>query len=168
MSVKSNVLIGTAAVATIAFSGWIIKTVSRHGVEKTLRFLWEGDYYPPDMRNAMNELDKVENNIEEECILEALDESLARARLNSLDDDSFIEPEWIIAHAPRNLEKDLAKVSHDLDTLAASVDAVPSYGNVELKTRKKRASEQVVRMMARADVMLAIYKQQQQDTDDIK
>jgi hypothetical protein len=70
-----------------------------------------------------------------------------------------IEPQWIIAHAPRDLEKDLSKISHDLDTLAAKVDAVPSHGDADIKVRKKRASQQLVLMMERADYMLEVYAQ---------
>jgi len=159
-NVKSTIIVGTATVATAVASVWIWKSLSQYGVEGTLRYIWEGDPYPPERRDAMNRLGKVELAIEQESLLDCLEESLARARLDSVEDVTIIEPQWIIAHAPRDLERDLAKISHDLDTLAANVDAVPSHGDAEIKRRKKAYSEQVVKMMARADFMLSLYKQE--------
>lgn len=159
LNVKSTILIGATTVATAALSVWLCKSLSQYGLEGTVRYIWEGDPYPPEIRDTRTRLEKVERAIQEECILDRLEESLARARLDSVDEVTIIEPQWIIAHAPYDLEKDLAKVSHDLDTFAANVDAVPSHGDAELKMRKKKCSERVVTMMARADFMLALYKQ---------
>ena len=108
----------------------------------------------------MNRLDRIELAIEQESLLDRLEESLERARLDSVDGVTIIEPQWIIAHAPRDLEKDLAKVSYNLDTLAANVDAVPSHGDADLKQRKKDCSQELVLMMERADALLDLYKQE--------
>ena len=158
-NMKSNIIVGTATVATAAASVWIYKSLSRYGLEGTLRYLWEGDPYPPQIRDAITRLEKVERAIDRESLLERLEESLARARLDSVDDATTIEPQWIVAHSPHDLEKDLAKVSHVLDVLAANVDEVQSHGDAEIKRRKTACSKQVVDMMARADFLLSLYKQ---------
>ena len=159
MSLRSKIIVGVATGVVAAGSVWLYQSVSKYGTKGTLRYIWEGDPYSPELRKALNRLEKVEQAIEREYILNRLEESLARAKLDSLDDDMTIEPQWIIAHAPRDLEKDLAKISHNLDTLAATVDAVPSHGDADIKGRKKRASQQLVLMMERADEMLEVYAQ---------
>lgn len=163
-STQSKILVGAATVVTAAASVWIYRSVSQYGLEGTLRYIWEGNPYPPEIRTAMTRLEKVERAIEREAILERLEESLARAKLDSVEDVAIMEPQWIIAHAPRDLEKDLAKVSHDLDSLAAKVDAVPSHGVEQIKRRKKLCSERIVAMMERADYMLEIYTQKDEST----
>ena len=158
LSVRSKTVAIAAGIVAAAGSVWLYRSVSKYGIKGTLRYIWEGDAYPPEVRKSLNQLEKVEQSIEREYILNRLEESLARAKLDSIDDVT-IEPQWIIAHAPRDLEKDLSKISHDLDTLAAKVDAVPSHGDADIKVRKKRASQQLVLMMERADYMLEVYAQ---------
>jgi hypothetical protein len=159
-NVRTTILLGTAAVAATAASIWLRQFVKQYGWQGTMRYVWEGDPYPPEIRDSINRLKKVERSIQKESLLPSLEESLARARLDSVDDVSVVVPQWMVAHAPRNLEKDLTKVSHDLDTLAATVDSVPSHGNVDIKLRKKQSSQQVVLMMERADILLSCYHQE--------
>lgn len=159
-NVRATLLLGTAAVATTAASILLWQSVSKYGFEGTLRYVWEGNPYPPEIRDSIQRLEKVERSIQKESLLGGLEESLARARLDSVDGVSILVPQWMVAHAPRNLEHDLAKVSHDLDTLAANVDSIPSHGDAGIKLRKKQCSQQVVQMMERADILLACYQQE--------
>lgn len=162
-NVRTTILLGTAAVAATAASIWLRQSVKQYGWEGTMRYVWEGDPYPPEIRDSIKRLEKVERSIQKESLLASLEESLARARLDSVDDVSVVVPQWMVAHAPRNLEKDLSKVSHDLDTLAATLDSVPSRGNVDIKLRKKQTSQKVVLMMERVDTLLACYQTREND-----
>jgi hypothetical protein len=87
-----------------------------------------------------------------------METSLARSRLNSVDDHSHVKKdEWSSAHRPGNLEKDLATLSFDLDKLAAAVDAVV-LEDIDLRPRKKMISREIVKVMAQADELLKIYQ----------
>ena len=61
------------------------------------------------------------------------------------------------AHGPSNLEKDLAKLSYDLDKSAAKVDAVLSK-HPDVKSKKKLLSSEIVRLMSSADEFLSLYQ----------
>jgi hypothetical protein len=159
-NIRATLLLGAAAVVTTAVSILSWQCVSKYGFEGALRYAWEGNPHPPEIRDSIKRLEKVERSIQKESLLGDLEESLARARLDSVDGVSVVVPLWMVAHAPRNLEHDLAKVSHDLDTLAANVDSVASHGDAGIKLRKKQCSQQVVRMMERADILLACYQQE--------
>ena len=159
-SVRTPFLLGTVAVATTAVSVLLWQCVSKYGFKGTLRYAWEGSPYPPEIRDSIQRLEKVERSIQKVSLLGGLEESFARAQLDSVDGVSVMVPLWMVAHAPRNLEHDLAKVSHDLDTLAASVDSIPSHGDAGIKLRKKQCSHQVVQMMERADILLVCYQRE--------
>ena len=157
---RATFLLGTAAVAATAVSILLWQCVSKYGFEGTLRYVWEGNPHPPKTRDSIQSLEKVERSIQTESLLVGLEESLARAQLDSVDGVSITVPLWMVAHAPRNLQYDLAKVSHDLDTLAANVDLISSHGDAGIKLRKKQCSQQVVQMMERADNLLALYQRE--------
>lgn len=157
----SVVLGSTAVVATGLASLWMWRSLSKYGWRGTIRLVWEGDAYTPEAREAMQKIDKAQSSIRanEKVILE-LELTLARARLDSID-ETVVVPQWIVCYMPRNLEKDLAKLSYDLDSLAATVDSVVAVDDGELKQRKKLYSEQLVFMMERADVLLECYNEKE-------
>ena len=54
-----------AKAATIATLGTITvylfsKPITKYGLSGCIRYIWEGDHLPPHIREAFNELDKVE------------------------------------------------------------------------------------------------------------
>jgi hypothetical protein len=151
------VTVGTVAVAV---SLWLYQSVKDHGWEGTFRYIWEGEYYPEDIRSALELLEAAETQLAVHiALVELMETSLARAKLNSVDDHSHVKKgDWAIAHRPGNLEKDLATLSFDLDKLAAAVDAVV-LEDIDLRPKKKMISREIVKVMAQADELLKIYQQ---------
>jgi hypothetical protein len=144
----------------IAMSLWLYQSVSDYGWQCTLRYIWEGEYYPEHVRSALEVLDATQSQFEVySAVLELIETSLARAKLNSVDDRVRNE-DWTLAHLPENLEKDIVMLSFNLDKLAASVDAV-ILDDAELRPRKKQISSNIVLAMERADALLNIYKREE-------
>ena len=170
--------INLTAAATITSLGAITyllsKPISKYGLSGCLRYIWEGDHLPPHIRDAFDELDKVEYKQlrKEQKRLEKIEVAIELAKLNSVDagyekscnegsgnatssNDNTDEAgtNYILAQSP-NLTKDLAGLSYNLDVLAATVDSVTSHNDLELKARKKRLSNKLVQMMEQVDVFL--------------
>ena len=139
--------------------------VSRYGWNGALNYVWEGDPYP-NLRDHLNALNRVEKTLDkEDRQLNRLEEALERARLDSIDDaaadnDASIHAQWE-ANVKKDLHKQLARLSYDLDRWAAQIDEIPGIeqGNVNLKLQKKSLSTKVVRLMERADVLIAFHDQ---------
>lgn len=167
-------------VATITTLGTITiyllsKPISKYGLSGCLRYVWEGDHLPPHVRDAFDELDKVEYKQlkKERKRLEKIEVTIQLAKLNSVDsgmegndkkssasssaDSTVVEGDEtlndILAQTP-TLTKDLAGLSYSLDVLASTVDSVGSHGNVDVKARKKVLSNALVQMMERVDSFL--------------
>jgi hypothetical protein len=159
--VVGAVVVGTVVVAgTAAASWWMYQSIQQYGWEGTLRLIWEGDPYSPDVREAIDKLDGAERSIEkQEKILNTLETSLQRACLDSVD-DGIVVAEWIVVYTTatgQDLYNDLVRIDNDLDKLAASVDSVLSSSVDDIKKRKKLLSKQIVAMMERADYLLQSY-----------
>ena len=157
--IVTYVAIATVGTVGAAVSVWLYRSVHGHGWEGTLRYIWEGDYYAEDVRSALNTLKALETQVAgHAALMELIETSLARAKLNSVDDHSSVKKEeWASAHRPRNLEKDIIKLSYDLDKLAATADAVVLQ-DVDMRPKKKLLSTKIVKLMEKADELLRIYQ----------
>lgn len=130
------------ATATTAYGAyWTYGSVSKYGWDGTLRYVWEGDPYTPELRKYDEILNQVEKSrLQEETKTNDIEEALERARLDSVDDGRStkavstttkittkeIVKLWIDNYSAKggNLEKSLAGLSHNLDKLAGKVDSV--------------------------------------------
>lgn len=151
--------------ATVATTYSIYQCVSAYGWEGTFWYIWEGDPYPPAVRDQFHALDDAEEAIAaEQELLDVLEEAYARAQLDSVDgsSDANVLSLWTANMQPQSLEKKMAGLSHNLDKCAAQVDAVPSARHNDIKTRKKYLSNQIVQLMERADVLVARFKDGQE------
>ena len=140
---------------TVTSSYCIYSLVSQYGWEGTFWYIWEGDPYPPNVRGEFHALDQVEDDLQKETrVLDRLEEAYQRALLDSVDgaEENTLVELWNNNLPKRNLDKLMARVSYNLDQLAAKVDAVPSQKHVDLKARKKQLSTKIVGVMQRADV----------------
>ena len=168
-------LAGTAFITltTIVTTYTVSKLVSKYGFNGTLRYIWEGDHLPPHIRDAVDTLDDVEDQLNSSIQkkLKKVDVMMEVARLNSVDggsnnidnksekDDNDTQKEMdsekkgrmMISDPPAPLIKDLGILSHKLDKLASEVDSVQSCNDAELKTRKKELSSRTVRLMDKVD-----------------
>jgi len=157
------VVLGAAVTSTviIVVVRWMYRNVSRYGIGGTLRYIWEGDPYAAVVRAALDKLEAVETSLAvHESMLELIEESLDRGRLNSVDGVDEVAA-WIVEHAPANLEKDLGQVSHALDGTGAKVDSVLSSLHPDIKQLKKSLSDKLVCLMNRADALIALYKREE-------
>lgn len=145
--------------------------VANYGWEGAIRFVWEGEPFPPRIRDMLDSLSEVEKSrATQEERMSAIEEALDRARLDSVDDvrtSKTIVLRWTANYGPRNLEKSLAELSATLDKLAAQVDAVvlsssETNSNVrvvqDIKRRKKLLSKQLVLDMERCDAFMSCYQ----------
>lgn len=139
-----------------------------------MRLIWEGDHLSPPVREAMDALEELESEsiAAEEAALERVEIAVEVARLNSVDGPENsspprgsrtettkdgrtdgLEPDSLFQQIP-SLKRDLSGLSHRLDGLAAEVDSVRSCGDADVKRRKKRLSNVLVRMMERVDSLI--------------
>ena len=168
----------TVAVTSITVTStyYLYHYVSKYGWEGTFWYIWEGDPYPPNVRDYFHALDDIQEMLQQEQVmLDRLEETYQRAKLDCVDEaaDDTINDAWnanILAakntNGNFNLERTLAMLSYNLDQCAAQVDAVPSKQHHDLKPRKKALSNQIEQMMQRADVFMGHYQdgQKQQKT----
>lgn len=179
--------IAGAAAASMAASYMMYKSVAAYGWTGTLRYIWEGDPYGPKIRDDLTTLDEAEElQVVYESQLNEIEEALERARLDSVDVGSSsstanetnrkkqtkeIVKLWMMNFEPKNLEKTLHGLSHKLDELIASVDAVLTLKEEnnsssslssqilkDIKRRKKLLSKQLFLYMERCDALLASYQ----------
>lgn len=167
-------LVALAGVAIVAVAAGAIfhKTlVEEYGWEGAIRYIWDGEPYPPTIQALLDVLAQAEKSRSAQVArLNAIEEALERARLDSVDDvktNKEIVRRWAENYRPTNLEKALAEQSNILDKLAAQVDAVilagkESDGNSrvvhDIKRRKKLLSKQLVLDMERCDAFVACYQ----------
>ena len=145
-----------------------IATCYRHrrGIWGIARWIWLGDYLPPQLRQSMDELDEVQTlitNSEQE--LEQIEISIERIRLESVDDDddddeitdstqTKMASRALFQHNPK-LRTQIGIFSNTLDTLAASIDSIKSHSDDEVKQRKKQLSNGIVKLMNDLDSIIA-------------
>ena len=156
---------------TITSSYYCYQLVSQYGWDGAFWYIWEGSPYPPQVRKEFETLEDVEENIEKESqILDRLEEAYERAQLDSVDGSSeaTIVELWNSNLPKRNLEKLIGRVSYNLDLFASNVDAVPSKQDAALKARKKQVSNQIVKLMQRADVYVAHYQNGQKQNESLE
>jgi hypothetical protein len=161
-SVFSVATATTAALLMGTSSYWIFQCVSEYGWEGTLRYIWEGDPYPGRIRDYIDALNDVEECLEHaSALVSSLEEGLQRAGLDSIDDCS---PAAVMiiweSNSSIDLQKQLAKMSYDLDQYAAKVDQVilSDQDQADIKQRKKMLSKRIVRLMERTDSLVVFYK----------
>lgn len=155
-------------VAAIGFSTfWFYPLLRDYGWDGALRYIWEGDPNPERIRDHVATLNTVAKALTaQEKTMSILEEGLERARLDTIDESgpASILVLWRknLPNSLRDLRKHLAKVSSDLDKLAAKVDQVPTED--EVRQRKKDLSKTVVGLMERADAMIAFFKSATDDS----
>lgn len=153
--------------------GTFYKTlVCQYGWQGALRLLWEGEPYSPHIQSLLDSLADAEKAIvKQEARMNAIEEALDRARLDSVDEakvSKAIVKRWVENYHPNNLEKSIAELSSTLDKLAAQVDAVIlSSSDIkqncrpiqdDIKQRKKTLSKQLVAAMERCDEYMECFQ----------
>jgi hypothetical protein len=158
---------------------FLLKSVPQYGWEGTMRYIWEGDAYSPELRDLADTLEDAEiaRSLQESRI-HAMEAALDLARLNSIEGQSSTEivKNWVDCFAAeadnggggQSLEQVLADVSDKLDKIAAKIDGVAlsstmsNNNNKELveriQLRKKLLSKNIVLDMERCDVLLGSYQ----------
>ena len=126
---------------------------------------------PPNIREAMDKLDKVDQRMnEEEMQLNEIETLIERVELESVDgpiSDLYQNNNSNVEEASRSGKEDelkkqlfqqypelrmkIALFSNRLDTLASTIDSVNSHQDMEIKTRKKKLSNKIVAMMSCLD-----------------
>ena len=143
-------------------SYWCYRLLRLYGWEGALRYIWEGDPLPHDVRKCINTLKNVSQGLgdQEEVIL-SMEEGLERARLDTIDESgqAAVLDCWRMSLplAQRDIRGNLAKTSATLDKLASEIDQVPT--NDSVRQEKKELSCRVVALMARVDVLIDFFKQ---------
>jgi len=149
--------------------------VEEYGWVGAFRYVWEGEPYSPHIQSILDSLDDAEKRRAlQESRLSGIEETLERARLDSVDDTSEVRwlpatknratkaivLRWVNYYKPRNLEVALGEISAALDKVAAEVDAVllsdadarcASRVVQQIKQRKKLLSKQMVSFWHRGD-----------------
>jgi hypothetical protein len=163
--------LNTVTLAVVGLSSYgFYRLVLAYGWDGALRYLWEGDPIPQQIREYIDALNIASNTLEEhDKIITALEEGLERARLDTVDES---RPSKLLNHwrmnlpeSQHDLQTHLAKASSDLDKLATEIDQVPNKEQV--RHTKKELSIQVVDMMTRADVLIDFFKRATDDRTNL-
>uniref|UniRef100_A0A7S4AIA2 Uncharacterized protein n=1 Tax=Pseudo-nitzschia australis TaxID=44445 RepID=A0A7S4AIA2_9STRA len=150
-SSTATTLASVAAAVAAAYAGYEFhRSVRDYGWEGALRYVWEGDPYDPDLREAVDQLEDAEFELRAtsriDDRLSGLEESLddATASASSTGDDSYLSVRlWNVIWmdhpsntssinsssssskiVPLDVERTLADMSHQLDKIAANVDGI--------------------------------------------
>ena len=158
MSVAATALLGASTI-------WFSYLVHSYGLQGALRYVWEGDPNPEEIREQMAKLNAAEKSLKKQTkVISTFEEGLERARLDTIDDSdaATLLPLWR-SNLPQNLRDlrmRLAFLSTDLDKIAAQIDQVlpPAEDGDEVRQRKKFLSRHAVKLMQRADELIAFYK----------
>lgn len=142
-----------------ASSVFVFRLLYRYGWDGTLRLLWEGSPYLPELREpheALDDANDAANSLER--TIRTLEVALTEAQLAEESNFSSILQTWQrnASHITDDLRQQLAMLSHNLDLLAARVDAV-LFDNAQVKHRKKELSQSIVVLMERADALISFY-----------
>mmetsp|Transcript_23961 Transcript_23961/g.42886 ORF Transcript_23961/g.42886 Transcript_23961/m.42886 type:complete len:188 (-) Transcript_23961:8-571(-) len=166
----------TAAAAVILATGILLHQRNdllsyyrrRRGMQGLLQLLWIGDFLPPNLRQSMDELDKVEERMgSSEEQLEHIEILVERARLESVDGSTLpakddvtsdeLELKSQLFQQNPKLRTRIGIFSNKLDTLAAIIDSVKSHSDEEVKQRKKQLINRIVELMNELDRMIASF-----------
>ena len=163
MITRNKTILTITSLTSIIATYLTIKTISKYGVKGTLRYIWEGDHLPPHIRDAVDKLDEIELKMKKQMKrkLEKIETMIEVAKLNSVDggeanDKVDDESTLLLSSTLPTLSKDLSMISYTLDQLAASVDSVQTYGEIDLKKSKKELSASIVQMMEKVDTYLKL------------
>ena len=159
---KQIILKTTLTITTIATTYFLTKSIRNYGLSGTLRYIWEGDHLPPEIRDAVDTLEDVELKLKKQTKkLEKVEVMIELGRLNSVDVSSTSANNSTDRSDNGNqlspsvaLSKDLTMLSYTLDKIAADIDSVPSHGDADVKRRKKANSRKLVSMMEKVDGFL--------------
>lgn len=158
----------TAATLSVATSILMYQVVAEYGWEGALNYVWVGDpFYGSPVGKYLQLLQEAEGTLaKQETTMNAIEEALERARLDSVEDDKSTTKEIVtlwMANYP-GLEKALAGLSSKLDHTAAKIDGVllsRVHSNApkvqELKKKKKILSKTIVADMERCDALMASF-----------
>jgi len=157
-SIAGTALLGASTV-------WFSYLVHCYGVDGALRYIWEGDPNPENIREQMEKLSAAEKGLKKQIkTISTLEEGLQRARLDTIDDS---DPSSLLTIWRRNLPANLqdlrtrlALLSADLDKIASIVDQglPPQEDGEEVRKRKKALSKRVVVVMERVDALIDFFK----------
>jgi len=139
-----------------------------------LRYIWIGDFLPPHIREAMEKLDNVDKRMgEAEIQLEEIEILIERVKLDSVDGPRVLPEEeqdmnnkYDVSKNKDEFQKQLfllypelrTKIglfSSKLDKLAYTIDSINSHQDSEVKTRKKKLSNNIVALMNSLDRMVS-------------
>eukprot|EP00536_Pseudo-nitzschia_multiseries_P006682 jgi/Psemu1/296337/fgenesh1_pm.145_\ len=168
--------LASVAAAATAYAGYELhRSVQNHGWEGTLRYIWEGDPYDPDLREAVDKLEDAEWDLAAtiDDRLSGLEASLdaATAAATAAPGEPIVRlwNEAWMEHPSRSItpltvERTLADTSDRLDKIAAKVDGVivgasssSSFLTQRVKKRKKLLSKTIVSNMERCDALVASF-----------
>jgi hypothetical protein len=156
---RATILTTAAAVIGVQLAWMSWRLVSNYGFDGALRLIWEGDHLLPEIREAMDTLDQIENDQlpkkQRKC--QALETVLEGASLDSVDGgevevDTIVPTKTVVSGKIRT---DLSGLSDAVDKLAFKVDSVESHGDAEVRQRKKALSKHLVILMERVDSLIS-------------
>ena len=143
-----------------ASSYWMYQLVGAYGWDGALRYIWEGDPNPQNVRERIDTLRMINRKLDQkQKSLSSLQEGLERARLDSVDGSSTdeIRKLWEKNIPDKDLRQKLALISYDLDQLAAKIDGVTAGDEDKIKQTKKTMSSRVVKLMEGADSLITAF-----------
>lgn len=158
---KWSFAIEAAAVSLLGLSSYCFyHFVQAYGWDGTIRYIWEGDHLPREIRQLVDIIQKVSQSLHNvDATILILEEGLEQARLDTIDRTSppDILQRWRtnLHRATHDIRKDLAKVSFDLDVLASKIDQIPT--KEEVRFQKKELSSRTVLLMARTDQLIEFF-----------
>ena len=146
------------------------------GISGLLRYIWVGDYLPPNIRQSMNALDDVERRLMEST------KEMEQISMNIIIDNQqtmqhqfdsedrnekttknrrradYQSPLYYTSSFERvdpKLRTRIALYSNTLDTLASMIDSIMSYNDDDVKSRKKSLSNTIVKLMDDLDKLIS-------------
>ena len=150
------------------------------GISGLLRYIWVGDYLPPNVRHSMNALDDVERRLMESTkemerisMIIIIDDNQQQQTMQHQFDgedgnekttknrrraDDYQSPLYSSSFErvdPKLLRTRIALYSNTLDTLASMIDSIMSYNDDDVKSRKKSLSNTIVKLMDDFDKLIS-------------
>ena len=158
---KWNFALEATTISLLGLSSyWFYQCIQAYGWHGTIRYIWEGDPLPQEVRQFVDVIKAVSQALDEHNTeISILEEALERARLDTIDDMNPVAvlQYWRedLHHTTYDLRKDLARISFDLDVLASKIDQIP--GKEEVRPQKKVLSSRTVLLMTRTDRLLVFF-----------
>jgi hypothetical protein len=171
-TLKRNTAFGTATVTIVGLSTcYFLRLVLAYGWNGALKYIWDGDALPQDIRGFVNELEAASIFLDEkDTAIASLEEGLERARFDAVEtsNPARILQQWRVnlPITKQDIRKHLAVVSSDLDDLAAKVDQVPSRN--EVRKARKELSSRIVQLMSRTDRLIEFFNIATEESEHLK